>query len=168
MAFIAAAVFLTTLGAAEPVPTPFVKPIQTEDGNYERPFEPPTRSAFIPLPPGAVEPEGWLRDWCLAAKDGYTGHLDDVDLAFQHAWAVDYKMTGDQLTFWGGLGSQSSIPFGKPQEIKVEVERLCTEMGNGGGYILAPAKPIQPETPIENIAALLESFFEQSGVTILL
>jgi len=30
--------------------------------NYGRPFEPPTRPAFIPLPPGAVEPEGltWL------------------------------------------------------------------------------------------------------------
>ena len=45
--------------------------------NYERPFEPPTRSALIPLPPGAVEPEGWLRDWCITAKDGYTSHMDE-------------------------------------------------------------------------------------------
>jgi hypothetical protein len=68
--------------------------------NYGRPFEPPTRPALIPLPPGAVEPGGWLRDWCLTARDGYTGHMDDVDPAFQQAWAADYKMTGDQLTFW--------------------------------------------------------------------
>ena len=34
--------------------------------NAARPFEPPTRPAFIPLPPGAVEPAGWLRDWCQA------------------------------------------------------------------------------------------------------
>ena len=67
--------------------------------NYGRPFEPPTRPAFIPLPPGAVEPEGWLRDWCLAARDGYTGHMDEVHQEFQRAWAVDHKMTGERLTW---------------------------------------------------------------------
>lgn len=79
---------------AEPAPTSPGK------ANYERPFEPPTRSALIPLPPGTVEPEGWLRDWCLAAKDGYTGHMNDVDIAFRQAWASDYKMTGDRLSLW--------------------------------------------------------------------
>ena len=67
--------------------------------NYGRPFEPPTRPAFIPLPPGAVEPEGWLRDWCLAARDGYTGHMDEYHVEFQRAWAVDHTMTGDRLAW---------------------------------------------------------------------
>jgi uroporphyrinogen decarboxylase len=70
---------------------------------------------------------------------------------------------GDKITFWGGLGSQDLIPFGSPSEIKQEVRRLCTEMGKGGGYILGPAKEIQPETPDENIAAVVEAFFEQEG-----
>jgi hypothetical protein len=48
------------------------------------------RPAFIPLPPGAVEPAGWLRDWCLTARDGYTGHLDKIDPAnFRDAWRLD-------------------------------------------------------------------------------
>jgi uncharacterized protein len=68
--------------------------------NYGRPFEPPTRPAFIPLPPGAIEPRGWLRDWALTARDGFTGHMDEVDPAFRQAWAADYKMTGDQLSYW--------------------------------------------------------------------
>ena len=72
---------------------------------------------------------------------------------------------GDQITFWGGLGSQSTIPFGTPSEIKAEVIRLCHEMGRGGGYILAPAKPLQPETPTENAAAVVEAFLQQAGVT---
>ena len=67
--------------------------------NYARPFEPPTRPAFIPLPPGAVEPRGWLRDWCLAARDGYTGHMDEVHDEFKRAWAADHKMTGDRLNW---------------------------------------------------------------------
>lgn len=68
---------------------------------------------------------------------------------------------GSAITFWGGLGSQSTIPYGSPQEIKQEVRRLIEEMGKGGGYVLAPAKGIQPETPVENMAALVESFTAQ-------
>jgi hypothetical protein len=68
--------------------------------NYGRPFEPPTRPAFIPLPPGAIEPRGWLRDWCLTARDGYTGHMDEFHPDFRKAWAADYRMTGDQLSYW--------------------------------------------------------------------
>lgn len=67
--------------------------------NYRRPFEPPTRPKFIELPPGAVEPAGWLRDWCLAARDGFTGHMDEYDEAFRQAWAADHTMTGDRLNW---------------------------------------------------------------------
>ncbi len=71
---------------------------------------------------------------------------------------------GEKLTFWGGLGSQSTIPFGTPAEIKAEVDHLCREMGRGGGYILAPAKSLQPETPVTNAAAVVEAFLRQAGV----
>lgn len=71
------------------------------------------------------------------------------------------KKWGDKITFWGCLGSQSIIPFGKHKEIKQEVKRLCSEMGRGGGYILAPAKPLQPETPTENAVAVIEAFTNQ-------
>ena len=71
---------------------------------------------------------------------------------------------GDRITFWGGLGSQSTIPFGTPDEIKAEVARLCQEMGLGGGYILATAKALQPETPTQNAAAVVEAFLQQAGV----
>jgi len=75
---------------------------KAEHVNYARPFEPPTRPAFMPLPPGAVEPAGWLRDWCLAAKDGYTGHMDEYDDEFKRAWASDHKMTGERLMWYKG------------------------------------------------------------------
>ncbi len=69
---------------------------------------------------------------------------------------------GDKITFWGGLGSQNMIPFGSPSEIKEEVRHLCKDMSKGGGYILGPAKEIQPETPDVNVAAVVEAFLEQS------
>jgi uroporphyrinogen decarboxylase len=69
---------------------------------------------------------------------------------------------GDKITFWGCLGSQSTLPFSTPAGIRAEVERLCTEMGRGGGYLLAPAKGLQPETPTENAVAAIEAFIGQN------
>jgi hypothetical protein len=90
----AAAVFATaSLSAAE------LQTSRPEAVNYGRPFEPSTHPALIPLPPGAVEPGGWLRDWCLKARNGYTGHMDEVHRAFKKAWAVDHKMTGNRLNW---------------------------------------------------------------------
>lgn len=70
---------------------------------------------------------------------------------------------GEKITFWGGLGSQQMIPFGTPDDIKNEVRKLCKEMAKGGGYILGSAKEIQPETPDENIAAVVEAFIDQTS-----
>ncbi len=73
---------------------------ETKVVNYGKPFEPPTRPAFIPLAPGDIEPQGWLRDWCVTARDGYTGHMEEIHPDFLKAWAADYRMTGDQLSYW--------------------------------------------------------------------
>lgn len=75
------------------------EPATAAKANYARPFETPTRPALLTLPPGAVEPAGWLRDWCLAARDGYTGHMDEYDVEFRRAWAADHQMTGQRLAW---------------------------------------------------------------------
>ena len=104
-AFAAAVIAAASLSAAEPASQP-------EAVNYGRPFEPPTRPALIPLPPGAVEPGGWLRDWCLAARDGYTGHMDEVHQEFKRAWAADHKMTGERLNWPKGHGRMKAADTG--------------------------------------------------------
>lgn len=71
------------------------------------------------------------------------------------------KKWGDKIAFWGCLGSQSTIPFGTPEQIHDEVRHLRREMARGGGYVLAPAKTLQPETPTENAVAVLEAFTNQ-------
>jgi uroporphyrinogen decarboxylase len=68
------------------------------------------------------------------------------------------KAWGDKITFWGGLGSQYMVPFATPAALRQEIRRLRRDMGRGGGYILAPAKPLRPETPTENAVALVEEF----------
>jgi uroporphyrinogen decarboxylase len=62
---------------------------------------------------------------------------------------------GAHLTFWGGLGSQSTLPRGTPDDVRREV-RSRLALFAGGGYILAPAGAAPAETPAENIAAIVE------------
>jgi uncharacterized protein len=54
--------------------------------NHARPVEPAVKPVLLPLPPGAVEPAGWLRDWAEAARHGITGHLDEWHPTFADGW----------------------------------------------------------------------------------
>ena len=72
------------------------------------------------------------------------------------------KRFGSEITFWGCLGSQSVVQFSSPGEISATIDRLCAEVGLDGGYILAPAKGLQPGTPVENAAAVVEAFGRQN------
>ena len=70
--------------------------------NYGRAAEPVVAPALLPLPPGNVEPAGWLRDWAIAAGKGITGHLDERHPTFRDGWkGIDIKTPGETP---GGLG----------------------------------------------------------------
>jgi len=63
---------------------------------------------------------------------------------------------GKDIVLWGGGPSQSLIPFGTPDEIRERFRRLRAVLGEGGGYICAPAKTITAETPVANAIATVE------------
>ena len=67
------------------------------------------------------------------------------------------RQFGRQLTFCGGLGTQSLLAHARPQEVRDEVLRLKREMGAGGGYILEPGITIQADVPLENMLAMIEA-----------
>jgi uroporphyrinogen decarboxylase len=66
---------------------------------------------------------------------------------------------GAKLCFHGGISVQSTLPFGKPEDVREEVRCRIQVLGENGGYILAPSHAIQGGTPPENIVA----FFEEAG-----
>lgn len=63
---------------------------------------------------------------------------------------------GGQLSFWGGISTQRSLPYKRPSEVKQEVKALIEQVGKGGGYIAAPAHDIPADAKPENIAAMIE------------
>jgi uroporphyrinogen decarboxylase len=71
---------------------------------------------------------------------------------------VELKKTyGGQLCFEGGVSVQTTLPFGKPEDVRKEVEELIGVLGRNGGYILGPSHAIQAGTPPENIAAMFDT-----------
>ena len=55
------------------------------------------------LRPGEVKPQGWLRDWCVTARDGYVSRMDELDQAFPRAWNRDFHPR-DKYLNWGDPG----------------------------------------------------------------
>ncbi|MFI3207554.1 MAG: uroporphyrinogen decarboxylase family protein [Eubacteriales bacterium] len=75
---------------------------------------------------------------------------------------VSIKETiGNRLAFWGGISTQQSLPYIKPEEVAVEADRVKNVLAKNGGYIWAPTHAIEFDVPAENLVALLEHFRNQ-------
>jgi uroporphyrinogen decarboxylase len=66
------------------------------------------------------------------------------------------KRFGDRLAFWGGVDTQRVLPFGTPEDVRVETQRRITDLNAEGGYVLCSAHNIQSDVPAENIIAMYE------------
>lgn len=90
--------------------------------------------------------------------------LDILNPLQPYASGMDGKILkkeyGDRLSFFGGIDEQKILPFGSVKEVKGAVKKATFDLASGGGYILAPAHNIQPDTPMENVLALYEAVGE--------
>ncbi|HSV73158.1 MAG TPA: uroporphyrinogen decarboxylase family protein [Chthonomonadales bacterium] len=68
---------------------------------------------------------------------------------------------GADLSFYGGISTQRTLPYGVPDEVRAEVRQLIDVVGKGGGYIAAPAHAIPADARPDNIAAMLETLQDQ-------
>jgi len=73
------------------------------------------------------------------------------------AFADVLKKVGGRMSFWGTLGTQSTLPFGAPadvQRVVWENLRLC---GPQGGLVIGPTHLVEPEVPWTNLVAMKEA-----------
>lgn len=66
---------------------------------------------------------------------------------------------GDRLAFWGTIGTQTTMPFGSPEEVRRVVRERIETMGPEG-LLLAPTHVLEPDVPWENIVAFVEAVEE--------
>jgi len=67
---------------------------------------------------------------------------------------------GNDLAFWGTIGTQTTMPLGTPEEVKATVRERIETVGQGGRLLLAPTHVIEPDVPWENILAFFEAVEE--------
>lgn len=67
------------------------------------------------------------------------------------------KQYGRQLVFDGTIGTQTTMPFGTPDEVRRVVADRKAQLGQDGALILSPTHVLEPEVPIENILAFCEA-----------
>jgi uroporphyrinogen decarboxylase len=64
---------------------------------------------------------------------------------------------GDRLIFHGGVDNQNVLPFGTPDDVRIEVKMLLDTLGRGGeGFICCSCHNVQAGTPVENILAMID------------
>ena len=69
---------------------------------------------------------------------------------------------GDRLTFHGGIDLQEAMSeMGSVEDVKREVDTRIRAFAPGGGYILAPAHNIQPDSTPEQIVTLYDYAYER-------
>jgi hypothetical protein len=86
----------------------------------------------------------------------------EADVSFSE-WGVGSVPTrikenyGNRLSFWGGIGVQSVMPHGTPEDVRRVVRQTVEQLGKGGGLLLAPAHILDPSVPWANIEAFIEA-----------
>ncbi|MGO9308953.1 MAG: uroporphyrinogen decarboxylase family protein [Spirochaetia bacterium] len=68
---------------------------------------------------------------------------------------------GDRLSFYGGISTQKTLPYGSTSDVKDEVRRLLERIGKNGGYIASPAHDVPRDAKPENIAAMIDTLQSQ-------
>jgi len=71
------------------------------------------------------------------------------------------KEFGGHVCFYGGVDVQGTLIYGKPEDVKNEIHNLIELFGKfNGGYIGSTSHSIMPETPLDNVIAMYETFLE--------
>lgn len=66
-------------------------------------------------------------------------------------FAAIHSRFGGSLSFWGGIGTQTTLPFGTPEDAANRVQELARICGEKGGLVAAPTHVVEPEVPWENL-----------------
>lgn len=72
-------------------------------------------------------------------------------------FASIYSVFGDAISFNGTIGTQTTMPFGTPQEVRDTVRRHLELAGDRGGLFCCPTHMLEPEVPWENIEAYVQA-----------
>ena len=68
-----------------------------------------------------------------------------------------YDKWGNRLSFRGTLGTQTTMPFGTPEEVRAWVHKHLAIAGSKGGLFCVPTHILEPEVPWANVEAYVQA-----------
>ena len=68
-----------------------------------------------------------------------------------------HEKFGDRLSFHGTIGTQTTMPFGTPEEVRAMVRRNLDIAGEKGGLLVEPTHLLEPEVSVENVVAYIDA-----------
>jgi uroporphyrinogen-III decarboxylase len=76
--------------------------------------------------------------------------------------AADLKKEfGRKITFWGGgVDTQQTLPFGKPEQVYEQVSERIRIYHQDGGFVFSPIHNTQAGVPVENFVAMIDAIKE--------
>ena len=70
-----------------------------------------------------------------------------------------YREFGQQLSFYGGISTQSVLPVASPDAVHAATAACIRDLApDGSGLILGPSHRMQSDIPMENVLAMLSAF----------
>lgn len=99
---------------------------------------------------GFVEP---LLDSLIEAGIDILNPVQPECMSFAHI----REKYGDRLSFNGTLGTQTTMPFGTPEEVRAVVFRNLELAGPAGGLFCCPTHLLEPEVPWANVEAYVSA-----------
>ncbi len=67
------------------------------------------------------------------------------------------RQFGSRVTLDGTIGTQTTMPFGTPVDVRQKVRESVETLGLDGGLILSPTHVLEPEVPTANIQAFVDA-----------
>jgi len=112
----------------------------------------------------AIEPDVLVAFHCCGFVTTLIPDLIDIGVDIQEAVQAECmdlrelkREFGEDLTFWGGVGTQSVMHKDTREGVIEGVKRTLEIMAPGGGYIAAPCHDLTEEVPLENAKAYYEA-----------
>ncbi len=73
------------------------------------------------------------------------------------------EVAAGRLSYWGTVGTQTTLPFGTPEQVREVVLRNVALCGDAGGIVIGPTHMVEPEVPWENLEAMRLAAAEAGG-----
>jgi uroporphyrinogen decarboxylase len=68
-----------------------------------------------------------------------------------------HRRYGKRASFDGCIGTQSTMPFGSPDQVRARVKEVIDKYGHNGGLMISPTHVLEPDVPLANIDAFVDA-----------